>query len=288
MLRFEGLYPHQLAGYEAHRLRKGGDLSHVDKSRSELNQRLIGPEDWAAQALEEIREMATENFAAELESLEKRNRKKDIERRMVEGPKQPWRQTRHGPMREVILTVNKDWFEGNGAASGQEQKEREELFGELARVWLIKSFGDDVIHARADRDEVAYHIHAVIMPRATVEIAKPKAKVKTASATRRMLQPSIRARPKPRTPNQETGKAAATPKFERVEPEALQGRHLHFSERPWGGRTAFAFAKGQIPLPQPTILAMPPPVLPRRLFYFLASPRTVIVCRALPKPLSSR
>lgn len=89
VLRLEGLYPHQLAGYEVHRLRKGGDLSHVNKSPSELNQRLIGPEGWAAQALEEIREMATQNFAAELESLEKRNRKKDIERRMVEGPKQP-------------------------------------------------------------------------------------------------------------------------------------------------------------------------------------------------------
>lgn len=96
-------------------------------------------------------------------------------------------------MREVILTVNKDWFEGNGAASGQEQKKREEMFGELAKVGLINSFGEDVIHARADRDEAAYHIHAVIMPRATVEIAKPKAKVKTASATRRMLQLSKHA-----------------------------------------------------------------------------------------------
>ncbi len=35
VLRFEGLYPHHLAGYEAHRLRKGGDLSHVDRSRIE-------------------------------------------------------------------------------------------------------------------------------------------------------------------------------------------------------------------------------------------------------------
>ena len=85
VLRFEGLYPHQLAGYEAHRLRKGGDLGHVDRSRSERNERLIGEEDWAATALAEIKEMTAENFAAELEALEKRKRKKDIERRMVEG-----------------------------------------------------------------------------------------------------------------------------------------------------------------------------------------------------------
>ncbi|SES41063.1 Plasmid recombination enzyme [Tranquillimonas rosea] len=191
VLRFDGLYPHQLGGYEAHRLRKGGDLNHVNRSRSELNQRLIGPEDWAARALAEIDEMRIENFAAELASLEKRNRKKDIERRMIEGPKQPWRSTRHGPMREVILTVNKDWFEGDAAFFGVEQTSREDEFGAHAVAWLKMNFGDDVIHARADRDEAAYHVHAVIMPRATVEIAKPRAKVPTATATRRMLQPSI-------------------------------------------------------------------------------------------------
>ena len=35
VLRFEGLYPHQLAGYEAHRMRRDGDLRHVDASRSQ-------------------------------------------------------------------------------------------------------------------------------------------------------------------------------------------------------------------------------------------------------------
>ncbi|UTH49565.1 plasmid recombination protein [Loktanella salsilacus] len=192
VLRFEGLYPHQLGGYEAHRLRKGGDLSHVDRNRTELNgPPLIGSEDWAATALAEIREMTTENFTAELESLEKRKRKKDIERRIVEGPKQPWRPTRHGPMREVILTVNKDWFSEDAKFFGVDQESRENEFGVHAVAWLKDNFGDNVIHARADRDEAAYHIHAVIMPRTTVEIAKPKAKVLTATATRRMLQPSI-------------------------------------------------------------------------------------------------
>ena len=192
VLRFEGLYPHQLGGYEAHRLRKGGDLSHVDRSKTKLNgPPLIGPEDWAARALAEIREMTTENFAAELEALEKRKRKKDIERRLIEGPKQPWRPTRHGPLREVILTVNKEWFDGDlSVFFGAEENQREKAFGERAVAWLKDSFEDDVIHARADPDEAAYHIHAVIMPRTTVEIAKPKAKVPTATATRRMLQPS--------------------------------------------------------------------------------------------------
>jgi len=193
VLRYEGIYPHHLARYEAHRLRRGGDLNHVDHSRTYLNgPPLIGGEDWAAQALFEIKDMAAKNFAAELDALEKRKRRKDIERRLVEGPKQPWRPTRHGPMREVILTANKDWFAGDlSAFFGENENQREKAFGEYAVAWLKKHFGDDVIHARADRDEAAYHIHAVIMPRAKVEITKPNAKTPTASATRWMLQPSI-------------------------------------------------------------------------------------------------
>jgi hypothetical protein len=193
VLRFEGLYPHHIAGYEAHRLRKGGDLSHVDRSRTPLNgPPLIGDDDWAAEALAEIQDMAAKNFAAELDALEKRKRRKDIERRLIEGPKHPWRPTRHGPMREVILTANKDWFAGDlSAFFGEGENQREKAFGEYAVAWLKEHFGDDVIHARADQDEAAYHIHAVIMPRAKVEFAKPKAKTPTASATRWMLQPSI-------------------------------------------------------------------------------------------------
>jgi len=68
VLRFEGMYAHQLGGYEAHRMRKGGDLSHVDTARSHLNERLIGEPDWAERAKAEIGEMAMTNFAAELAS----------------------------------------------------------------------------------------------------------------------------------------------------------------------------------------------------------------------------
>lgn len=182
VLRFAGLYPHHLAGYEAHRTRKGGDLNHVDRTQSHLNRRLIGDEDWAAQALAEIREMTDENYADELAALERRKRRKDIKRRMVEGPKQPWRPTRHGPMRELILTANREWFDEDlSGFFGEDENPREEAFETRAIAWLRANFGDDVIHARADRDEAAYHIHAVILPRATVDINGTK---------RRMLQPS--------------------------------------------------------------------------------------------------
>ncbi|TCP58396.1 hypothetical protein EV663_1297 [Rhodovulum bhavnagarense] len=184
VLRFEGLHPEDLGGYEAHRLRKGGDLGHVDRTRSQLNRRLIGEADWAEQALAEIAEMRAENFAEELEALERRKRRKDLRRRLAEGPKDPWRASRHGPLREVILTANREWFEGDLSEflGESDRNPREVAFEERAVAWLKQHFDDDVIHARADLDEQAYHIHAVIMPRATVEIK---------GATRRMLQPSI-------------------------------------------------------------------------------------------------
>lgn len=74
VLRFEGLFPSQLAGYEMHRTRKGGDVGHVDEGRSHLNRRLIGDADWAQVALDEIATIKATNFAEELEALEKRKR----------------------------------------------------------------------------------------------------------------------------------------------------------------------------------------------------------------------
>ena len=116
VLRFEGFGPESLAGYEKHRKRIGGDVGHILKNPPTENHLLIGSEDWVTKALAEIAEIQAENFAAELEALEKRNRKKDIRQRMAEGPYNPWRPTRHGPMREVILTANKQWFDADPAA----------------------------------------------------------------------------------------------------------------------------------------------------------------------------
>jgi len=99
---------------------------------------------------------------------------------------------RHCPLREVILTANAEWFDaGEGFFDGEDGNAREEAFQERAKARLLRNLGDDVIHARADRDEQAYHIHAVIMPRATVVMDKPNSKVAVVTATRQMLQPSI-------------------------------------------------------------------------------------------------
>lgn len=73
VLRFEGLWPHQIKRYEMHRLRRWKE-KHCDPERKHLNCLLIGGEDWADQALAEIHEMRMGNFAAELATLQ-RNRK---------------------------------------------------------------------------------------------------------------------------------------------------------------------------------------------------------------------
>ncbi|SEP87089.1 hypothetical protein [Thalassovita taeanensis] len=63
-------------------------------------------------------------------------------------------------MREVILTVNKAWFEADPAAvfgEGVEHNQRIEDFERLSIAWLKDVLSMDVIHARADLDEEAYH-----------------------------------------------------------------------------------------------------------------------------------
>lgn len=112
VMRMQGLWPENIRGFEKHRKREGCDTGHVDRSRSGLNQRLIGQEGWAQFVHREIQRMRLANFDRELAQLRKRRRTAEIQRRLVEGAKDPWRTTRHGPLREVILTANAKWFEG--------------------------------------------------------------------------------------------------------------------------------------------------------------------------------
>ena len=182
VLRMQGMFPNRISNYEAHRLRARGDLGHVRGELSAKNKLLIGDDDWAAKALSEIAAMRIGNFADELEGLQRRKRRKEVERRLAEGPKDPWRPTQHGPLREVILTANKDWFAQvgiHGDVVGTDAQAT--AFEERAVAWLKANFGEDVVHARADVDEAAYHIHAVIVPRAEKTVN---------GATRKMLEPS--------------------------------------------------------------------------------------------------
>ncbi|WP_065331267.1 hypothetical protein [Tritonibacter mobilis] len=177
VLRFEGLRPEQLSRFELHRLRRQMDRSEFEPRRTRFNKLLIGSDTWAEDTLAEIDDMRMENFANELTKLRKRKRVSEIEKRMIEGPKDPWRPSKHGPMREVIITAHSDWFESAGDQSTwrgmMAKRRREKQFEDLAIGWLTYNFGEDVVHARADRDEKTYHIHAVILPRGKDQHGRP-------------------------------------------------------------------------------------------------------------------
>lgn len=156
VMRMRGMFPDEFAGYEMHRLRRGGRLRHVDKRLSKFNRHLHGKETWAREALLEIARMRDEGYSAGIDGLTKRRRKSDLQQRTVEGPRDPWKNTRHGPMREIILTAHREWFGAerpdtwDGSLNG-----REAAFEKHAMDWLRTAFGDDLVHARAGMDEEA-------------------------------------------------------------------------------------------------------------------------------------
>lgn len=164
--RYRGLRPEQLSRYELHRLRKQTDRGEFELTRSKFNKILVGGDDWAACVIEEIAHRSMQNFAHELVRLKQRRRSKEIAQRSLEGPKDPWRPSQHGPMRELILTANAEWFNEAGDQATWRgmlaKRRREKDFEKCAVGWMKHTFGDDLVHARCDRDEKAYHIHAVI------------------------------------------------------------------------------------------------------------------------------
>ncbi|NVJ64753.1 MAG: Pre (Mob) type recombination enzyme, partial [Flavobacteriaceae bacterium] len=165
VLRMRGMYPRDLAAYERHRERVCGDNGHCDPKRKDDNRQLLGSNTWAQDTWDKIQDVRHANHERDLNQLRKRRRKKDLELAIFRGPRDPWRPTRHGPMREIILTVNKAWFDEDLIKFFNETgPTREELFEAHAKEWLINNFGDQCVHARADLDETTYHIHAVIVP----------------------------------------------------------------------------------------------------------------------------
>ncbi|MFC2970146.1 plasmid recombination protein [Acidimangrovimonas pyrenivorans] len=176
VLRFAELFPHQLRRYRLHNDRKQRDMDHVDHGRTHLNRTLIGEPDWFESLAADIRVASLANINQEVEGLQRAKRIGEAKRRLLEGPRAPWRPSKGGPLREFIVTAHRDWFEPPGADGGkpltqeeqearaQKIEERERQFETRVLEWLDTRFGDMVVHARADRDETTFHIHGVIAP----------------------------------------------------------------------------------------------------------------------------
>lgn len=164
VLRFASMFPSALARFEMHAARRGGDLSHVNPSKTHQNSLLIGDADWRARLEEALALARAENLAEELEALARRKRAKERKARLLEGLRDPWHASDGGPLREVILTANRLWFLEPGAADGRPGEDRRVMFERAAVEWLQSRFPGQVIHARGEHDELTYHIHAVIAP----------------------------------------------------------------------------------------------------------------------------
>lgn len=182
VLRFAEMFPSALARYEMHAARRGGNLEHVDPKRSGKNRLLIGDADWRSTLEQEIADNAAENFVEEVEALARRKREKERKQVQFRGVVDPWKASNGGPLREVILTAHRDWFSGRNDMDHFEDDPRPVRFEKAAVEWLRSRFGDMVVHARADHDEMTYHIHAIIAP--WVE------KTSTRRGRQRLLQPS--------------------------------------------------------------------------------------------------
>lgn len=168
VLRFKPMFPHDIAGYVLHEERKGRGSKHCEPGMKMLNRLdLIGDVDWRERFEKRYELARLSNLAEELEALEALGRKKDWADRADGGPQDPWKASKQGPLREVIITVNKDWFNAFDDPSllfNATRSAREDAFVETSIAWLKDRFGDAVITARADFDETAPHIHAIIAP----------------------------------------------------------------------------------------------------------------------------
>ena len=161
VLRFQGLYPGNLGRFVMHDERKGGDLSHVDLEATDLNEPLFGEVDWKKTLLAEIKQAKHSNLRAHIEALQAKSRKKEAAQRQLEGLLDPWQRCANGPLREGIITVNKNWFGGTGHAGWDPEKV--DQFRDAALSFLEQHFPEGQLrYASGHADEEAYHIHFVV------------------------------------------------------------------------------------------------------------------------------
>lgn len=186
VLRFASLTPAKLGAVRMHAQRSGGDLDHIDASRTGENETLIGGQDWADDVRALVDLAAVQNLRNECEALSSKGRKKDLAERRRRGLEDPWRASKEGPVREAVLTANADFFKDEGFGElGFWDDEKVEKFKERGRAFFEENFPGQVAHLRLDRDEEAPHFHAVIVPW--------HEKTSARRGTQKMIQPSSNA-----------------------------------------------------------------------------------------------
>lgn len=180
-LRMEAIRPVSLGGMLKHAERKGGDLDHCDADR--LDKTIwydeVAPRDFKEAVNEEIEAMSQANLDNALEAMLKNRRTADHDKRKEEGKKPPYRDAENGPLREVILTANAQYFYADPDDPDPYKAHRTTDKGDRETVYLsrdkIKAFEQrgleffaeyfpgQLRHLRLDMDEEVPHFHALIM-----------------------------------------------------------------------------------------------------------------------------
>ena len=181
VLRFEELTPGCLGRMQMHANRAGGYLDHCDPDRTNHTKwyREIGNENFAKGVREEIRVMSKLNLDRELEALDRLNRKADKNRRQEKGLCDPFRASKGGPLREVLLTANAEYYMAEEGDPDPYVAHRTNKDGVRERFLLsrkkidsferygLKFFKDlfpgQLRHLRLDMDEEVPHFHALVL-----------------------------------------------------------------------------------------------------------------------------
>nr|WP_320142505.1 hypothetical protein [uncultured Cohaesibacter sp.] len=200
VLRCEELTPGCLGRMQMHANRAGGDLDHCDPDRTNHTKwyREIGNENFAKGVREEIRVMSKLNLDRELEALDRLNRKADKKRRQKEGLCDPFRASKGGPLREVLLTANAEYFIAEENDPNPYVAHRTSKNGVKERLLLsrkkvaaferhgLKFFKDhfpgQLRYLRLDMDEEVPHFHALVLVKSIKESGRRGKQV--------MIQPS--------------------------------------------------------------------------------------------------
>ncbi|WP_150297806.1 plasmid recombination protein [Salipiger aestuarii] len=161
VLRFKGMAPDLMHRFVLHDGRSGGDLSHVDLAATRENRVLHGRPDWHEKVKQRIHVLRHANHREEIRAQLAKHRIKAAKEILLDGPSDPWRPSKEGPMREGILTVHKSFFGGVGRLEWEAKKV--EAFKQRALEFLKEHFpGDQLLYVVAHEDEEAYHLHFVV------------------------------------------------------------------------------------------------------------------------------
>lgn len=132
VLNIERVGGQKLTGQHKHDARKGGDLSHIDESRSRLNKTIVGSGDC----------------------------RKDCEA-VIAKHKATVPKNNETPFTRFVLSASPEFFQDE---HGQEDPKKVHLWTHKATKFLKDEFGDGLAYAVLHRDETTPHIHAVVVP----------------------------------------------------------------------------------------------------------------------------